>query len=119
MPGVREYHAVLGDVDEEVDRADHPALRVAQGRGVGHEPHACSVGPLRDRLDATDRLAGLERDRHRAFVVGQACAVEPIEPPRPAPQVRSEGRAVAPELGGGLVVEGDPALGVGGVDRRR
>jgi hypothetical protein len=90
-----------------------------QRRGVGHERHARAVGPLGHRFHAPHRQTALEGLSHGTLVVRQGRAIRPIELPRAAPFALAELGLAAPQGGGGLVVEGDPAGCVGHVDRRR
>src|SRR5262245_4682061 len=55
---------------------------------------------------------------HGALVVAHRPAVGPVEAPRSAPFALAELRPATPQLDGGLVVEGDPAAGVGRIDSR-
>ena len=67
---------------------------------------------------AADLALFLDRDRHRAVLVGEEGAVLAVELPGDAPAVLAQGRRAAGEVDAGMVVEGDPAVGVGDVDRR-
>ncbi|HYI82990.1 MAG TPA: hypothetical protein VEX11_07240 [Acetobacteraceae bacterium] len=106
----------VGDVDQHVHGADQRSRRVAHRRRVGNERDARAVGTLRDRVHATHRPPFGDRHRHRARLVRHGRAVRTEEPPGPAPARIAKARPPAPEGCGGLVVGGEPALGIGGVD---
>ena len=117
QPGRLDIALRLGvGIDEHVDRTGDGPGRVAEQRGVGDEGDAGPVRPLEDRGAAAHRLALLEGQRHRALVMGHRPAVEPTQPPRIAPAA-ARLRVLAPELGRGGIVEDDPTLGVGHIDR--
>ena len=59
----------VGDVDQDVDRADQLPVIREQGRRVGGERHLAAVGPDRDGLAAANGSGLVEGDRHRALVV--------------------------------------------------
>ena len=106
----------LGDVDEDVDRADELPVVVEQRSRVGHERDVGAVGPDRDGLPAPDGTRFLEGDRHRTLVVAHRALVEEQQPERPAPFL-ADRRPAAPELGCGGVEERDLAVRIGRVDR--
>ena len=105
----------LGHVDENVDRPDQLAVRVAQRCRVRDEVDATTIGSLCDGFVPSDGPVLAQRDRHRALVVAHRSTVRPEEPPRPAPLLAELGPA-APERGRGFVEEGDPPRGIGRVD---
>ena len=106
----------VGDVDQDVDRADQLPVIREQGRRVGGERHLAAVGPDRDRLAAANGSGLVEGDRHRALVVTHRRIVGPEQSERSAPQLAERGLAT-PEFRGSDVEEGDPPVGVGRVDR--
>src|ERR1044072_2479128 len=110
--------AVIGDVDQDVDRAGDLAVLADQRRRIGGEHHPCAVGPLGERDGAADLAPFLDRHRHRAFVMGKEGAVLAVEPPGYAPAVLAQAGGAAGKIDAGPVVEGDPAVRVGQVDRR-
>ncbi len=109
----------FGDVHQQVDGADQAAGRVPQRRRIGKEIDARAVGFFGDGLDPADGPALPKRLRHRALVMRHGPSVGPEQTPRPAPSIASELGAMAPQIGGGLVEEGDAAFGVGRIDGDR
>ena len=75
----------LGDVDEDVDRADELAVVGEERCRVGHERDVRAVRPDGDRLAAADGSRFLERDGHRTLVVAHRRLVEVQQPKRAAP----------------------------------
>jgi hypothetical protein len=106
----------LGDVDEDIDGPDHHPGIVEQRGRIRHERDMRAIRADGDRLGTADRPPFLERDRHRALVVAHRRLVQPEQTERPAPFL-AQGRMASPEFRGGGIEEGDPAVGVGRVDR--
>ena len=107
--------ATLGHVDEHVDGAGEVPFGVEDHRRIRHERGSRPIRSFGDALVPADRPCLLQRDGHRALVVGHRPAVRPVQLPRAAPLLADLGSA-PPERSGGLVVEGDPAGRIGGVD---
>jgi hypothetical protein len=107
------------DIHQHIDRADQRPGRVAQRRRIGQERDTAAVRTLQHRLHPADCPVLLQGHGHRAAIVPQWHAVRGIETPGHAPLVFPEPRLAPGEFDGGAVVVGDPALGVGRVDRRR
>jgi len=105
----------IGDVDEDVNRADHRPVGVTEHRRVRREGHPRAVWSLCDRLDAAQFATVLQRHRHRTLVVGHRRAVRVEQLVRAAPQLAELGPA-APECGCRVVEEGQSTLAIGGVD---
>jgi len=106
-------------VDQQIDGANHAAGFVFQRRRVRTERDAGTVGPFKNSFDVPDRPPFFDSGRHRAFVMSHRRAVGPIKAPGSAPEVGSELWAMAPKVGGSLIVEGDAPLSVGDVDGDR
>ncbi|KLK91332.1 hypothetical protein AA309_21005 [Microvirga vignae] len=61
----------------------------------------------------------LQRDGHGALIVRHWPPIRPEQAPGAAPFTLSELWAAPPQVNGGLVVEGDPPRGIGGVHSGR
>ena len=107
----------LGDIDEHVDRAEQHAKLVAKGCRVSEEENPCAIRPFGDRFGAVNWPALLKGHGHRAFVMRHRPAIGPIEAPGTAPFGLADLRAQTPKLCGSVIVEGDPAFGIGRVNR--
>ena len=69
------------------------AVLVDQRRRIGGEHHPRAVGPLGQRDGAADLALLLDRDRHRAVLVGEEGAVLAVELPGDAPAVLARASA--------------------------
>ncbi len=111
----------LGDVDEDVGRADQAAGLVLQRPGVGEDVAPAAVRPHDDDLAVLVRPAVTQRQRHPARVVGHRRIVGRAQRMRAAiALVRVvEPRAPAPQLSGTFIEMDDPSFGVASVGRHR
>src|ERR1700682_717300 len=105
-----------GYIDEYVDRACEPARLVAERSGERDEGNTRAVGPLENGLGPANRLSLLQGERHRAFVIRHRSPIRRIKTPRAAPAILADLRAMAPQLGRGLVVKGDTSFRIGRID---
>lgn len=75
-----------------------------------------TVRPFGDGFDVAHRPVLLQRNCHRAFVVGQRCAVGKIEFPGHTPHFAGL-RRTSREVDAGAIEEGDTPMSVARVDR--
>ena len=109
----------VGDVNQQVETADDPSVRVAQRSWIGHAGRARAVRPLDDYLFAPDCPSLPERDGHRTVGGSQRGPIGSIEAPAHTPAVRAQFRRPARQLNGGGVEVRDSSGGIGCVDCRR
>ena len=105
----------LADIDQHVDGADEFARLVAKRRRERQEWDHAAVGPFGQGLDAAHRPVFLQRDRHRALIVGQPFALERVQAPGHAPFILADFRLAAGQFDRRRVVIGDLAVAVGRV----
>ncbi len=106
----------LARIEKHVHRADYFPGGVIERGGKGHERHALAVRPLGNGFAAAHHALFLQGDRHRALIVRQRRAVQPVQPPRTAPLIAVQSRPVAPQCHRRLVEIGDPSFEVGHID---
>jgi len=108
----------IGDVHQHVDGTDQLARCVMQRRRVRHDRNARAVGLLDEQLRPSDRPVFPQGYRHGALVMRHRRPVGPEQAPADAPSIGAQIRAATGQIDRCLIVEGDPTLGVGHVDRR-
>ena len=120
--GLHQRHfgqLALGDVDQHVDTADHPALGIVQRCRIGPDPDARAVRALVDDFDPVHGVAPLEHGRHRRLTLRQQAAVSEVGLPAHAPLVGADLRRAPGQLDGRRVEVRQHALHVGRVDGGR
>ncbi len=106
----------LRDVHQHIDAADESPGHPVERRRIRDKGDAGPVRSLTDGLPAANGPVFPESDGHRAVLMGHPPAIGPIKSPWSAPALVAERGTAAPKPDGGFVVEGEPALGIGGVN---
>ena len=107
----------VGDVHQHVDGTDDRTRCITDRGRERHEVDPRPIGSLGDSIEISDCPIFLDGRGHRTLVVGKWSADGPIELPRTAPLALTNLRSASPKLGSSFVVEADPSLFVGRVDR--
>lgn len=80
-----------------------------------HQGHASTIRLFKNCLTTVNSTTLLKSDCQWPLFTWQQLAVGIVDAPGAAPALLTEDRVTTPQLGGGIVIVGQPTLDIGGV----